>query len=75
LADKEIRIFDMTWAAKIETSVISILAAPDLASPIARSEHHEKDHVLHARAASPNSSSSHAFFTLHRTCQPDRTER
>ena len=28
--ESNIRIFDMTWAAKIETSVISILAAPDL---------------------------------------------
>ncbi len=27
--ESNIRIFDMTWAAKIETSVISILAAPD----------------------------------------------
>ena len=27
-----LRIFDMTWAAKIETSVISILAAPDPAA-------------------------------------------
>ena len=26
----KLRRFDMTWAAKIETTVISILAAPDL---------------------------------------------